>query len=214
MKSVRIRRYSNPHFPAFGLNNSEYGHFIRVVWQEILIAITQKLQVFNVKFFGYMKTFLMDHFGILTNTSGFSYYDHHHRHSYYCYCFMYLRERCISKNSFSNFHFKYCPLVWVLYGGMMKLKHHDPSNIHHHIRHTLPIFKFTSHIFLTTSPTNDNQAKKENQCSCLNLRRGWIERYSDNLRTFFHKVNGRGWQLKIEEPLTNFTNWLVRFNCI
>ena len=41
-KSVRIRNYSGPHFPAFGLNtdsvrmrehadqnNSEYGHFLR-----------------------------------------------------------------------------------------------------------------------------------------------------------------------------------------
>ena len=39
VKSVRIRSYSNPHFPAFGLhterygvhmdqNNSEYGHFL------------------------------------------------------------------------------------------------------------------------------------------------------------------------------------------
>ena len=33
VKSVRIRSYSGPHFPAFGLytnhNNSEYGHFLR-----------------------------------------------------------------------------------------------------------------------------------------------------------------------------------------
>ena len=27
VKSVCIRSYSGPHFPAFGLNNSEYGHF-------------------------------------------------------------------------------------------------------------------------------------------------------------------------------------------
>ena len=27
-KCVRIRSYSGPHFPAFGLNNSEYGHFL------------------------------------------------------------------------------------------------------------------------------------------------------------------------------------------
>ena len=31
VKSVRIRSYSGPHFPAFGLNNSEYGHFLRSV---------------------------------------------------------------------------------------------------------------------------------------------------------------------------------------
>ena len=30
-KSVRSRRYSGPHFPTFGLNNSEYGHFLRRV---------------------------------------------------------------------------------------------------------------------------------------------------------------------------------------
>ena len=29
VKSVRIRSYSGSHFPAFGLNNSEYGHFLR-----------------------------------------------------------------------------------------------------------------------------------------------------------------------------------------
>ena len=29
IKSVRIRSYSGPHFSAFGLNNSEYGHFSR-----------------------------------------------------------------------------------------------------------------------------------------------------------------------------------------
>ena len=33
VKSVRIRRYSGPHFLAFGLNedqnNSDYGHFLR-----------------------------------------------------------------------------------------------------------------------------------------------------------------------------------------
>ena len=33
MKIVRIRRYSGPHFPTFGLNadqnNSENGHFLR-----------------------------------------------------------------------------------------------------------------------------------------------------------------------------------------
>ena len=33
MKSVRIRSYSGPYFPAFGLNtdqnNSEYGHILR-----------------------------------------------------------------------------------------------------------------------------------------------------------------------------------------
>ena len=26
---IRIRSYSGPHFPVFGLNNSEYGHFLR-----------------------------------------------------------------------------------------------------------------------------------------------------------------------------------------
>ena len=28
VKSIRIRSYSGLHFPAFGLNNSEYGHFL------------------------------------------------------------------------------------------------------------------------------------------------------------------------------------------
>ena len=30
MKSVRIRSYSGPYFPALGLNNSERGHFLRI----------------------------------------------------------------------------------------------------------------------------------------------------------------------------------------
>ena len=29
VKSVDIRSYSGPYFPAFGLSNSEYGHFVR-----------------------------------------------------------------------------------------------------------------------------------------------------------------------------------------
>ena len=28
VKSVRIQGYSGPHFPAFGLNISEYEHFL------------------------------------------------------------------------------------------------------------------------------------------------------------------------------------------
>ena len=36
VKNIRIRSYSSPHFPAFGLNteeqnNSEYEHFLRSV---------------------------------------------------------------------------------------------------------------------------------------------------------------------------------------
>ena len=29
MKSVGIRNYSGPCFPLLGLNNSQYGHFLR-----------------------------------------------------------------------------------------------------------------------------------------------------------------------------------------
>ena len=29
VKTVRIRSYSGPYFQVFGLNNSEYGHFLR-----------------------------------------------------------------------------------------------------------------------------------------------------------------------------------------
>ena len=29
VKSFRIQSYFGPHFPSFGLNNSEYGHFLR-----------------------------------------------------------------------------------------------------------------------------------------------------------------------------------------
>ena len=31
MKSAHIRSYSDPHFPAFGLNNSKNGHYVRSV---------------------------------------------------------------------------------------------------------------------------------------------------------------------------------------
>ena len=33
VKSVRIGSYSGPYFPAFGLNNTEYGHFLRTAKQ-------------------------------------------------------------------------------------------------------------------------------------------------------------------------------------
>ena len=57
MKSVRIRSYSGPHLPAFGLNNSEYGHFSRsvslssvstVFAQGLLLSINlQHIEVFT-----------------------------------------------------------------------------------------------------------------------------------------------------------------------
>ena len=31
MKSVGVRSYSGPYFPVFGLNNSEYEHFLHKV---------------------------------------------------------------------------------------------------------------------------------------------------------------------------------------
>ena len=47
MKNVRIRSYSGPHFPAFGLNihitenadqnNSQYGHFLRSVFLLLIL---------------------------------------------------------------------------------------------------------------------------------------------------------------------------------
>ena len=46
VKSVRIRSYSGPHFPAFGLNtdqnNSEYGHFF-TQWN-VMISFTSRKQ--------------------------------------------------------------------------------------------------------------------------------------------------------------------------
>ena len=53
VKSVHIRSYSGPHFPAFGLNtvrmqekadqnNSEYGHFLRSADQ---MCTTKFLQI-------------------------------------------------------------------------------------------------------------------------------------------------------------------------
>ena len=54
VKSVLIRSYSGPHFPAFGLNtvrmgenadqnNSEYGHFLRSADQ---MCTTKFLQIY------------------------------------------------------------------------------------------------------------------------------------------------------------------------
>ena len=40
VKSVRIRSYYGPYFPAFGLNNSEYGLFLRSVSQLLHIYQT------------------------------------------------------------------------------------------------------------------------------------------------------------------------------
>ena len=43
VKSVRIRSYSSPYFPAFGLNtdqnNSKYGHFLR---SDVYISINNE----------------------------------------------------------------------------------------------------------------------------------------------------------------------------
>ena len=36
-KSVRIRKYSDPHFPAFGLNNSEMDTFYAVCFIQLLV---------------------------------------------------------------------------------------------------------------------------------------------------------------------------------
>ena len=45
MKSVRIRSYSGPYFPAFGLNadqnNSEYGHFLRSGESYLFVEINE-----------------------------------------------------------------------------------------------------------------------------------------------------------------------------
>ena len=36
VKSVRIRSYSGLHFSTFGSNNSEYGHFLSIVFYKVL----------------------------------------------------------------------------------------------------------------------------------------------------------------------------------
>ena len=65
MKSVRIRRYSGPYFPVFGLNNSESEHFLRSVFcffmSEMVLAVfvsayimqqsLHKKMKFSIKYF-------------------------------------------------------------------------------------------------------------------------------------------------------------------
>ena len=55
VKSVRIRSYSGPCFPAFRLNtdrnNSEYGHFLRSAYR--------RFSCFDICLFEYSKTFLL-----------------------------------------------------------------------------------------------------------------------------------------------------------
>ena len=57
VKSVRMRSYSGPHFPAFGLNthqnNSEYGRFLRtkfVVYDPFIILETSGRIDISLKF--------------------------------------------------------------------------------------------------------------------------------------------------------------------
>ena len=54
MKSVRIRSYSGLHFNAFGLNNSEYGLFLRGVTTTVS-TVQQHYGNFNFK-----PSFLLD----------------------------------------------------------------------------------------------------------------------------------------------------------
>ena len=65
VKSVRIRSYSGPYFPAFGLNtlqnNSEYGHFSRSAFW----PITSIIFLWTIDFFStFIKVFWeFTHFG-------------------------------------------------------------------------------------------------------------------------------------------------------
>ena len=49
VKSVRIRSYSGPHFPAFGLNTEEYGVSLRIQSEcgEIQTRITPYTYTFH-----------------------------------------------------------------------------------------------------------------------------------------------------------------------
>ena len=53
VKSVRIRSYSGPCFPAFGLNtdqnNSEFGHFLRRGNNQYKLQHTSQFSVPNVR---------------------------------------------------------------------------------------------------------------------------------------------------------------------
>ena len=50
VKRVRIRSYSGPHFPAFGLNTERYGVSLRIQakWRKIRSAITPNTDTFYV----------------------------------------------------------------------------------------------------------------------------------------------------------------------
>ena len=48
VKNVRISSCSGPHFPAFGLNNSEYGYFLRSgIYRMHLIRYCEKVLLLN-----------------------------------------------------------------------------------------------------------------------------------------------------------------------
>ena len=60
MKSVRIRSYSGPHFPAFELNTERYGVSLRIQSEcgEIRTRITPNTDSFNLV--GYIFVFLSE----------------------------------------------------------------------------------------------------------------------------------------------------------
>ena len=60
MKSVRIRSYSGPHFPAFELNTERYGVSLRIQSEcgKIRTRITPNTDSFNVV--GYIFVFLSE----------------------------------------------------------------------------------------------------------------------------------------------------------
>ena len=64
MESVRIRSYSGPHFPAFVLNNSEYGHLLRSEKIALYMHITSNcaLVILNMRRLTYfVVTILCEH---------------------------------------------------------------------------------------------------------------------------------------------------------
>ena len=60
MKSVRIRSYSGPHFPAFELNTERYGVSLRIQSEcgKIRTRITPNTDSFNLV--GYIFVFLSE----------------------------------------------------------------------------------------------------------------------------------------------------------
>ena len=104
VKSVRIRSFSGPYFPAFGLNtnhkNSEYGHFLRGVTSHNFLLCHSFCRFFHFLFSVFFTPALF-YFQFLFHLSFYLFFQFHFNLRFYFFtnlCF------CLTVPFFSGHH--------------------------------------------------------------------------------------------------------------